>query len=72
MIRSDAINSDNYPVRTEMTSTKQIPTSHVFSTDKRELKEYLVDKILSQIYSRDEDESKGIIVEECSTEEDES
>ena len=62
MIRSDAINSDNYPVRTEMISMKQIPTSHVFSTDKRELKEYLVDKILSQIYSRDEDESKGIIV----------
>ena len=29
-MRADAPNSDNYPVRTETTSTKQIPTWHIF------------------------------------------
>ena len=37
-----------------------------------ELKEFLVEKTLSQIYSTDEDESNGIIIDECSTEEDKS
>ena len=55
-----------------MTGMKQIPTSHVCYTDKSELKEFLVDKMLSHICSTDEDESKAIIVDECSTEEDES
>ena len=55
-----------------MTATKQIPTSHVCSTDETRLKEFLVDENLLQIYSTDEDESKGIIVDECFTEEDES
>ena len=55
-----------------MTGTKQIPTSYVFSTDESELKEFLVDKTLSQIYSTDKDESRGTIVDECSTEEDKS
>ena len=54
-----------------MTATKQIPTSHVFSTDESELKEFPVNKILSQRCSIDEDKSKGIIVNEFSTEEDE-
>ena len=32
-MRADALNSDNYPVRTEPAGTKQIPTSHACSTD---------------------------------------
>ena len=72
MMRADTLNSENYPVRTEMIGTKQIPTSHIFSTDKIELKYFLSDKTLLQICSTDEDESKGIIVGKCYTEEDES
>ena len=32
-MRADAINLYNYPVRTEMAGTKQIPTSRVCFTD---------------------------------------
>ena len=71
-MRADSLNSENYPVRTKMTVMEQISTSHVCSTDKIELKEFLVDENLSQICSTDMDESKGIIVAECSTEEDET
>ena len=35
MMRSDSLNSHGYSVRTEMTATKQIMTSHVCSTDVR-------------------------------------
>ena len=49
MMRSDAINVHVYPVRTEMTATKQIPTSRVCSTDKSKLKEFSVNETLSQI-----------------------
>ena len=45
-----------------MTAMKQTLTSHVCSTDERELKEFLIDETLSQISSTDKDESKGIIV----------
>ena len=69
MMRADALNSHIYPVRTEMTGTKQIPISHVFPTDEIELEEFLFDKTLSQVYSMDEDESKGIIIDESYTEE---
>ena len=55
-----------------MTPTKHIPISQVCSTDKSELKELLVNKNLSQICSTDKEKSKGIIFDECSTEEDES
>ena len=55
-----------------MTATKQIPTSYICSTENIELKEFLVDKTLSHICCTDDYKSKGIIVEECSTEEDES
>ena len=72
MIRAGALNSYNYPVRTEMTGTKHIPTSHNCSTDESELKEFLVEEILSQICSTEEDESKTITAEKCSTKEDES
>ena len=68
MMRADALNLDNYPLGTDMTDTKQIPTLHVCSTDKSELKEFLVDETISQIYSMRKDESKGIIVDKCSTE----
>ena len=34
MMRSDALNSHIYPVRTEITATKHIPISHVCSNDK--------------------------------------
>ena len=30
MMRSDVLNSHTYPIRTKMTSMKQIPTSHIF------------------------------------------
>ena len=72
MMRDDALNSCVYPVRTEMNATKHIPTSHVYSADESKLKYFLVDKTLSQICSTYEDKSKGIIVNEFSTEEDES
>ena len=72
MMRSDALNSHIYRVRTEMTAMKQITTSHVCSTDDTELKEFLVEFFLSYICSTDKDESIGIIVDKCSTEEDES
>ena len=61
-MRADDLHLENNPVRTEMTGTKQIPTSHVFSTDESKLKEFLVDENLLQIYFTDKDESKGIIV----------
>ena len=69
---TDSLNLENYPVRTEITGTKQIPTSHVSYTNESELKEFLVDETLSQIYSTGEDESKSIIVDKWYTEEDES
>ena len=60
-----------------MTDTKQIPSSHVCSTEKSRLKEFLVNQTLWQSRSTDEDESKGIIVnknllQSCSTDKDES
>ena len=55
MMKDDELNSDNYPVITETTATKQITTSLVSSTDESELKELLVDQNLSQICSTDED-----------------
>ena len=39
-----------------MTATKQIPILHVCSKDESNLKEFIFDKTLSQIYSTDEDE----------------
>ena len=63
---------ENYPVRIEMNGTKQIPSSHGCSIDESELKELLVNEYLLQTYYTHEDESKGIIVDKCSTEEDES
>ena len=62
-----ALNLHVYPVITEMTSTKQIPTSHIYSKDESELKEFLVDKTLSQICSKNKDESKIIIVDKFYT-----
>ena len=35
MMRADDLNSHIYPVRTEMTATKQIPTLHICSTEER-------------------------------------
>ena len=72
MTRADSFNLHVYPVRTEMTATKQIPVSHVCSTDNSELNEFIVNKTLSHIFSTDEEKSKGIIVDECSMEEDKS
>ena len=55
MMRADSLNSHGYPVRTKMTAKKQIPTLRVCSTYKNELKEFPVNKALSQIYSTDKD-----------------
>ena len=70
-MRADALNLHVYPVRTEMNATKQIPTSHVYSKDDSKLKEFLVDKALSQICYTDKDKSKSIVVDKCYTKKDE-
>ena len=62
MMRSDALNSYVYPVRTEMTA----PPLHVCSTDKDESKGIIVHKTLSQSCSTEEDELCS--VEECKSE----
>ena len=59
-----------------MAAMKQIPTSHVCSTDEFKLKESPVDKNLSQICSTDKSKLKQSPVDEnvsqiCSTEKDE-
>ena len=69
---SDVLNLHVYPIRTQMNGTQKIPTSRVYYKDEIELKQFLANKTLSQIYSTDKDESKGIIVDKFSTEEDES
>ena len=56
MMRYYALILHVYPARTEITATKQITTSHVFYTDKSELKEFLVYTNLLQICYTDEDE----------------
>ena len=66
----DDLNLHVYPVRTEMTVAKLILISHVCSTEKSELKEFLFNETLSQICSTDKDELKDIIVNECSTDKD--
>ena len=71
-MRADDLNSYIYPLRTEINGKQQIPTSHVYSKKESELKEFLVDDNLPQIYSTDEDESKRIIVDKPSTDEDKS
>ena len=55
-----------------MTGTKQIMILNNCYPDERKSEEFLLDEILSQVCSTDEDESKGIIVDESSTEESES
>ena len=72
MLKADALNSYNYPVRTEMNGAKHIPISQFFSTDNRKSIEFLVEKNLSQVCSTDKDESNNIIVNESSTEESKS
>ena len=72
MTRDHALNLENYPVRMEMTATKQILTSHVCSTDKSKLNEFLVNKTPLKTCSKDEEKSKGIIVDKFSTEDNES
>ena len=71
-MRADALNLHVYPLRTEMTATKQIPISRVCSTNKSKLKGFLVDETLSGNCSKDEEETKGIIVNERFTKEAES
>ena len=70
MMRVDALKSHGCPIRMDMTAKKQIPTSHVYSTDESELKVFPVDKTLLQICSTDKDKSKVIIVDECYTKDD--
>ena len=68
MMRADVLNSHAYPVRTDMTATKQIKTLHVCSMDESKLKEFLVNETLSRSCSTDEGKSKGISFDKCSTE----
>ena len=67
-MRADAVNLQVYPEITEITGTQHIPTSHIYFTDNTELEEFLAGKTLLHVYSTDEDESKGIIVDESSME----
>ena len=60
MMRSDALNSHVYPVGMEVNGTQYIPNSHVYSMDESELKEFIVNKTLSQICSTEEDESECV------------
>ena len=55
-MRADYLNLHGYHVRTKITTTKQILTLHVCSTEERKLKEFPVDETLSQICSTDKDE----------------
>ena len=68
----DALNLDNYPVRTEMAGAKHIPISHVSSADDSESKYLLVDENFLKVCYMDEDESKIMIDHESSIEERES
>ena len=56
MMRDDDLNLHFYPVRTKITATKKNLISHVCSTDKRKLKDFLINETLSQIFSTDEEE----------------
>ena len=58
MMIADALNYNNYPVRTEITNTKQIPTLHVCSTDESELKEFPVGKTILHVCSTYESKLK--------------
>ena len=55
-----------------MTSTKQIPISRACLKDESELEDFLVEENKLQVCSTDKDESKGILVNESSTDEGES
>ena len=59
IMRADDLNSHVYPVRTEMTGTKQILISYICSTDESESEDFLVDETLLQVYSTDEDKPKA-------------
>ena len=72
MMRDDTLNSYVWPVRTEMTGTKHIPTSHICSTEKMKWKEFLVDKTLSHMCYTYKNESKSMLVDKCSMKSDES
>ena len=65
MIRADALNLHVYPVITEITAL----SLQVCSTEESELKEFLVNENLLQSCYTGKDESKGIIVNDCSTDE---
>ena len=67
MMRYDALNSDNYPIRTEITGAKHIPILHVCYMDNIESKGFLVDETLSQVCSTDEEDSKIIIANKSYT-----
>ena len=58
LMRADALNSENYPVITEMTGSKNITILHVCSTDDSKSKEFLVDENLLQVCYTDDDKSK--------------
>ena len=47
----DDFNLHVYPVRTEMTGTKQIPILHVCSMDESKPEEFLSDENVSQVCS---------------------
>ena len=48
-MRANALNLHVYPVRIEITVTKQIPILQIFSTDKSKSEEFLLDKTLYQV-----------------------
>ena len=62
MVRYDSITSDNEPVRTQMTGTRQILISHNYSMEKRKSKKFLAGKKLPQVCITDKGESESVIV----------
>ena len=43
MMKADSLKLHVYPVRTEITGTKHIPISNVFSTDESKSEEFVMD-----------------------------
>ena len=72
MMRANYLNSHVYPVGKKMTGSQHITIFHVCSTDESESEEFPVEKTLPQICYMNKDKSKIIIVDESSTEDNES
>ena len=69
MVRSGAFDSHAHHLRREISTTQQIPISHVFDLVNTESKGMLADEKLSRLYSIEKRKSVIVIVDESYTEE---